>query len=176
MGRALGGGLSSDSRDVALSQVRVAIRVDRRITYVQPSAHGFTLTRLRYRYGTRSPATDLVFRAAPPITGGTGEPDEAGHLTSGVRRTAAESYFQARYAILHRRRERPDGQCRHWQHGGWAGPPDGRQLRGTARALAPTSGSVRLEQLIRTPVPDLRLRSGAPSRRARGAGKTGRAK
>ncbi len=177
LARALGGGLSSDARDTPLTQVRVALHVDRSVSYSQPSAHGFTLTRLRYRYSTASPATDLVFRAAPAVVGGNGTPDERGRMTQGVRRTGTQSLFQARYAILHRRRERPAGRCRHWIHGGWGGPPDGRRLTGTARALAPSGAPMRLEQVIRTPVPDLRLPSAtAPRRRGRAAGKTGREK
>ncbi len=176
MARALGGGLSSDARGLPLSRVRVAIRVEHRVTYAQPSAHGFTLTRLRYRYGTDSPATDLVLRAAPPLSGGNGMPDARGRLEPdgrglGARGLRVESAFQARFAILHRRRARPTGRCRHWEHGGWGGPPDGARRTSTARALDP-GGAIDLESLLRTPLPSLGLRA----RPTRGASKSARAK
>ncbi|MBX3270519.1 MAG: DUF2330 domain-containing protein [Sandaracinaceae bacterium] len=159
--RALRVGASSDAAAEPASRVRLNLHVARTVSYAQPSAHGFTLTRLRYRYGTSSPATDLVFRAAPPIAGGDGAPDERGRLDPSVRRTNVNG-FQARYAILHRRLAPPEGRCRSWGHGGWGEPPSGAPRTGTARALAPSGAPVRLEHLLRSPVPSLGLRPGRP--------------
>ncbi|HJL19431.1 MAG TPA: DUF2330 domain-containing protein [Sandaracinaceae bacterium LLY-WYZ-13_1] len=141
-----------------LSRVRFRMRVNRRVRSVQTSARGFTVTRLRYRYGERSPATDLVFRRAPAVRGGVGTPDRRGRLPQGVR-AAPSSTFQARYAILHRRPQRIRG-CRDVLRGSWGGPPDGaRPDPASARALdAMGSRRVRLERLIRTPVPELGIR------------------
>ncbi|MCB9598283.1 MAG: DUF2330 domain-containing protein [Sandaracinaceae bacterium] len=173
--QALGGGVPSDSRDRPRTQVRVAIHVDQTVTYVQTSSTGFTLTRLRYRYGRDAPATDLVFRAAPPVSGGTGMPNGRARMSPAVNQVTGTNTFQARYAILHRRRTRPTTPCRNWMSGGWGGPPDGRSRTSAARALSP-GRPVRIEHLIRTPIPSLDLRPRSATAPARGAGKTGRDK
>jgi hypothetical protein len=107
-------------------------------------------------------------------------PDARGRLEPGgrglgARGFRAQSAFQARFAILHRRRAPPPARCRHWEHGGWGGPPEGVPRTGTARALDP-GGTIDLESMLRTSVPSLGLRPRPIARRPRGASKSARAK
>jgi hypothetical protein len=84
-------------------------------------AWGFTLTRLHYRYTRETLGEDLVFRAAPGVTGGRGVPDADGNLEQGVQ-PSADNNFQGRYAMLH-----PwtgPVTCNAPQRGQWGGPPD----------------------------------------------------
>jgi hypothetical protein len=60
----------------------------------------FVVTRLHLRYGKDTLGDDLVFRAAPPITGGRGMPGSLAELDRRVQVTGTNS-FQARYAVLH---------------------------------------------------------------------------
>jgi hypothetical protein len=164
----LGGAPPRAARSAPVSDFRVAMSIQRTVTWAQSSAHGFTVTRLRYRYGASSPATDLVFRRARPITGGIGEPDERGRLPEGSA-NASVNTFQPRYAILHRRRSHSIEGCRNVMRGGWGGPPPGRrQTSSSARALdgvVRRAVPVRLEDLVRTPVPFIGLtpRTARPS-------------
>ena len=127
--------------------------------------HGFVLTRLHYRYGKDGLDEDLVFRAAGPIVGGRGMPDQQGQL--GERRAQASSYnnFQGRYVILH-----PwEGAiaCDNPQRGMWGGPPDGPEPRPLAagntalQGTAPKVLTNQLPSLIRTDIPELELEAGA---------------
>ncbi|MFO0756609.1 MAG: DUF2330 domain-containing protein [Byssovorax sp.] len=61
---------------------------------------GFVLSRLHARYGKDNAGADLVFRAAPPISGGRESRDEAGALEQGAHPDGVNN-FQARYAIRH---------------------------------------------------------------------------
>jgi hypothetical protein len=81
---------------------------------------GFVLTRLHYRYGKDELGEDLIFRAAPPIAGGRGTPDQWGRLLSGTQ-PSGRNQFQGRYAILHEW----EGEitCDNPQRGRWGGPP-----------------------------------------------------
>ena len=153
-----------------ISDFRVAMSISRTVTWAQPSARGFTVTRLRYRYGASSPATDLVFRQAPPIAGGIGEPDERGRLPEASSRASIDT-FQARYAILHRRRSHSIEGCQNVMRGGWGGPPGGRrETASSARALDGVTrrrAAVRLEDVVRTPVPSIGLSPRTAQPRAR---------
>jgi len=60
----------------------------------------FVLTRLHARYTKDTLGEDLVFRAAPPITGGREVRDESGALEQGARAGGVNN-FQARYAMRH---------------------------------------------------------------------------
>ncbi len=84
------------------------------------SVGAWTLTRLHYRYGTDGLKEDLVFRAAPGVSGGGGVPGPDGTLDTNLR-LGATNRFQGRYVILH-----PfDGPqtCDAPIRGQWGGPP-----------------------------------------------------
>ena len=125
--------------------------------------YGFVLTRLHYRYTADDLGEDLVFRAAPPVTGGRGVPAPDGSM---VQTPSSDSYnqFQGRYAILHRW----EGQvsCQSPQRGRWGGPPGGAEppalaAGNTALTSGIPSGSDRGAGMIAVDVPALELRAGA---------------
>ncbi len=128
-------------------------------------ASGFVLTRLHYRYEKDGLGEDLVFRAAGPIVGGRGMPDQNGELAE--RRAQAASYnnFQGRYVILHRW-EGPVA-CENPLRGTWGGPPDGSSPRPFAAGNTALQGvsnktfTNQLPGLIRTDIPELDLEAGA---------------
>ncbi|MFW2387831.1 MAG: DUF2330 domain-containing protein [Polyangiales bacterium] len=126
---------------------------------------GFVLTRLHYRYDKKGLDEDLVFRAAGPIVGGRGMPDQTGQL--GERRAQASSInnFQGRYVILH-----PwEGaiSCENPVRGTWGGPPGGPEPRPFAAGNTALKGagtktlSNQLPGLIETDIPELDLKAGA---------------
>jgi len=124
---------------------------------------GFVLTRLHYRYGKDGLDEDLVFRAAGPIIGGRGMPDQSGEL--GERKAQASSYnnFQGRYVILH-----PwEGElsCENPTRGRWGGPPGGPTPKPVAAGNAVLGGQQKtltstLPALIETDIPELDLEAG----------------
>jgi len=132
-------------------KVKTGLTLSQTIRRYLPSAQGFTVTRLRARYGREAP-DDLVFRLAPPIAGGLGEPDDDGHFDTAVRESAVNT-FQARYAILHRWE---GDRCEDWISGGWGGPngDDDTTVQG-APGLVPPRRSVSLRRLLRGPLPRL---------------------
>jgi hypothetical protein len=126
---------------------------------------GFVLTRLHYRYDKDGLDEDLVFRAAGPIVGGRGMPDQQGQL--GERRAQASSInnFQGRYVILH-----PwEGaiSCENPVRGTWGGPPGGPEPRPFAAGNTALKGGAdktltnQLPGLIKTDIPELDLEAGA---------------
>ena len=83
----------------------------------------YVLTRLHYRYGKDGLDEDLVFKAAPPIVGGRGMPDEKGELAEQRSTPSGVNNFQGRYVILH-----PwtgELACESPRRGMWGGPPGG---------------------------------------------------
>lgn len=86
------------------------------------------LTRLHLRYGPDDLGEDLVFQAAPPISGGLERSDPSGQGTLRGAHRAGVNRFQARYAIRHP----------------WTGPiacPEPRRNRwGSAPGGAPPPG------------------------------------
>jgi hypothetical protein len=81
---------------------------------------GFVLTRLHARYEKDALGADLVFRAAPPITGGREIYDAKGVLERGIGYGPTNN-FQARYAVRH-----PWGGaivCAEPHRGKWGGKP-----------------------------------------------------
>jgi hypothetical protein len=126
--------------------------------------YGFVLTRLHYRYDKDGLDEDLVFRAAGPIVGGRGMPDQKGEL--GERRAQASSVnnFQGRYVILHRW----EGKlaCENPQRGTWGGPPGGPTPRPFAAGNTALQGTTtktltgQLPALIQTDIPELDLEAG----------------
>jgi hypothetical protein len=91
----------------------------------------YTLTRLHYRYTRQSLGDDLVFKVAPPISGGRGIPDRQGELAMEVASSPVNT-FQGRYAILHAWREPID--CEAPLRGYWGGPPTAPSTRSVQTA------------------------------------------
>ncbi len=122
------------------------------VTEVPPGfASNFTITRLHVRYTKEALGEDIVFRAAPPIVGGTGIPNPDGQMTRGAHQ-AGYNNFQGRYVILH-----PwtgPIQCEQPQRGMWGGPI--QQVAGdttkvaTNLAFAPRGG-VQLASFLAEP-------------------------
>jgi hypothetical protein len=86
--------------------------------------YGFVLTRLHYRYSAASLGEDLVFRAAGPVVGGRGMPNQEGELGEREATPDQINNFQGRYVILHKW-EGPMA-CASPQRGLWGGPPNGQ--------------------------------------------------
>lgn len=126
---------------------------------------GFVLTRLHYRYDKDGLGEDLVFRAAGPIVGGRGMPDQDGQLAE--RRAQASSYnnFQGRYVILNR--WKGEIACDNPVRGQWGGPPGKPTPRPFAAGNTALEGvsnktlTSRLPALIRTDIPELDLEAGS---------------
>ncbi|MCC7538206.1 MAG: DUF2330 domain-containing protein [Deltaproteobacteria bacterium] len=120
----------------------------------------FVLTRLHYRYTRDSLGEDLVFREAGAIVGGREIEGREGRLER-VARPAEVNNFQARYVIRHW--WQGPIRCANPRRGVWGGPPGGGSPRPTAaRDLAFVPRNVRLDEVVRRRVPEIRL---APRRR-----------
>ena len=78
------------------------------------------LTRLHARYDSNALGEDLVFRAAPGISGGNGVPDENGQMQRGAQPSGNWSSFQGRYVMLHPWEGKIE--CEKPQRGNWGGP------------------------------------------------------
>ena len=99
---------------------------------------GFVLTRLHHRYGAEGLDEDLVFRAAEPVAGGQGTPNQQGEFTQQGANPTSSNTFQGRYAILHR--WEGEVKCESPIRGMWGGPPQGgdRTLSATSRVSSPS--------------------------------------
>jgi hypothetical protein len=123
-------------------------------------AGGYVLTRLHARYTKDTLGEDLVFRAAPPLVGGRGTPDQHGELVEKGSAPGARNNFQGRYAILH-----PwEGKvaCQDPERGRWGGPPSGQARPGTKAAMdlaGAKRGGAKLDKLVRQDVPALKLKT-----------------
>ncbi len=123
----------------------------------------WTLTRLHHRYDRDGLDEDLVFRAAPPVVGGRGEPSRGGHMDREVQPSSVNN-FQGRYAVLHWW-PRPI-TCESPRRGIWGGPPNGAEPSGVTPALdlaTQPRRNVNIDRYLRRPIPEL-------SRRRRGGG------
>jgi MYXO-CTERM domain-containing protein len=127
--------------------------------------YGFVLTRLHYRYGADDLGEDIVFRAASPIVGGRGMPDQEGNLEQGTQPGSINN-FQGRYVILHPW-EGPLA-CESPMRGQWGGPPDGRQPQPMAAAsqLTRTSDAApsqaNLGIMVAQDIPEIGVTQGVP--------------
>jgi hypothetical protein len=128
--------------------------------------YGFVLTRLHYRYEKEGLGEDLVFRAAGPIVGGRGMPDQSGQLSERRAQASSVNNFQGRYVILHRWESAV--ACDNPQRGVWGGPPDGGPTprpfaAGNTAFEGTTTKSLtdQLPALIETDIPELDLYPGA---------------
>lgn len=134
----------------------------------------FVVTRLRVRYGRDDSGEDLVFRAAPPVTGGREVRSAEGSLEQVVT-AASRNEFQGRYVIRHS--WRGDVSCDRPIRGRWlrGRPPasDGADGSGSPHiivapahppAVRGASAGVNLEPLLVSPVPELGLAGGNVAR------------
>jgi hypothetical protein len=122
-------------------------------------AYGFVITRLHARYAKGGISEDLVFRAAPPISGGREERNEQGLLEERSQ-PASLNNFQGRYAVRH-----PwtgDIYCQDPIRGRWGGPHGDTiatgPLAATDTAFAPR-GKVELASMVLQDVPEVGLES-----------------
>ncbi len=121
--------------------------------------YGFVVTRLHARYRKDVLGEDLVFRAAPPISGGREVMSEGGKLEHGSRPDGVNN-FQGRYAIRH-----PwtgPIACQEPHRGVWGGPPQGvtapaGPTAALGLAFAPR-GQVKLPEVVRQDVPELGIK------------------
>jgi hypothetical protein len=126
--------------------------------------YGFVLTRLHYRYDKDGLDEDLVFRAAGPIVGGRGMPDQKGELAERRAQASSVNNFQGRYVILHRWEGKV--ACENPQRGTWGGPPGGPTPRPFAAGNTALQGTTtktltgQLPALIQTDIPELDLEAG----------------
>jgi hypothetical protein len=134
---------------------------------------GWVITRMHARYNKDTLGQDIVFKAAPAISGGREVRGAGGQLEHGSQRAGANN-FQGRYAIRHAWTGAV--ACQSPTRGIWGGPPG--QGRGstppppapaTKLAYAPR-GTVQLATIIRSDVPELDLKAAnAPVASASGA-------
>jgi MYXO-CTERM domain-containing protein len=125
------------------------------------SYYSLVLTRLHARYGKDGAPNDLVFKAAPPITGGREQRDGQGRLEE-VARAAGVNNFQGRYAIRHA--WTGPIKCSNPIRGRWGGPPAGEQMAtqpATNLAFAPRGG-VQLASLVAQDVPEIAVKATDP--------------
>lgn len=115
---------------------------------------GYVITRLHARYSKESLGEDLVFKAAPPITGGR-EVRKDDDLEHGAA-AASVNNFQGRYAIRH-----PWGgpiACKSPIRNRWGGPPAGAHESSKPQAasdLAFVARDAKLPRFVRSPIPEL---------------------
>jgi MYXO-CTERM domain-containing protein len=128
-----------------------------------PGMFNFVLTRLHARYAKGAISEDLVFKAAPPISGGRevyvssllgkllGKPS----LEKGAQ-PASMNNFQGRYAVRHQ--WTGPIACASPVRGVWGGPPGNQQIAApvpaTDLAFVPR-GKVQLARMVRRDVPEI---------------------
>jgi MYXO-CTERM domain-containing protein len=119
---------------------------------------GWTITRLHARYSKDALGQDIVFKAAPPITGGREVRGPDGALEHGAS-PASMNNFQGRYAIRHP--WKGPIACANPRRGVWGGPPSGvpgSTMPRAAQDLAFVArGGVSLPSFLRSDVPELGL-------------------
>jgi hypothetical protein len=167
----LGGDVIVPDEEDPYSDIPGVVPQRRRRPSFQP--YGFVLTRLHYRYDKDGLDEDLVFRAAGPIVGGRGMPDQTGEL--GERRAQASSFnnFQGRYVMLHP--WEGEAACENPQRGMWGGPSGGRApaafVAGNTALEGATTKTLsgQLPALIQTDIPELDLEAGTVDLAPKGA-------
>jgi hypothetical protein len=113
-------------------------------------ASGFVLTRLHTRYSKTSLSDDLVFRAAPPISGGRevrSGPEGALEQSS---KPDSINNFQARYAI--RYPWTGPVACKEPRRGVWGGPPASAPVEQRERGKGLPQAAADLGYLKRQPI------------------------
>jgi MYXO-CTERM domain-containing protein len=123
---------------------------------------GWVLTRLHARYGKDTLGADLVFKSAPPISGGREVRGQDG-LEHGAQ-PAPFNNFQGRYAVRHP--WKGPIACANPVRGIWGGPPPGETGSTQAKAardlaFAPRQ-NVQLASFLKSEVPELDMTKKAP--------------
>lgn len=124
------------------------------LSYQLPSE--FVLTRLHARYGRDSLGEDMVFQAAPAITGGREVWDQQQRVEQGAHASQGANNFQARYTIRHPWTGPVD--CPDPQRGQWGNPPAGVQGQITpsvATGLAFVARDANLTNFIVDDIPEI---------------------
>ena len=149
------------------------VTVDQDLTFATgPSSSqptGVVLTRLHLRYTREALGEDLVFKEAPPITGGREVPGPGGGLEQGAILAdgaglgVATNNFQARYAIRHA--WTGPVACDNPVRGVWGGPPAGTEAPATqaARDLAFVQRGAGLATFLVAGVPTVSAPTTAPA-------------
>jgi hypothetical protein len=131
----------------------------------------FTITRLHARYTKESLGEDLVFKAAPGITGGREMRVADGNLEHGATPSSFNN-FQGRYAIRHE--WKGPIACANPRRGIWGGPP-GMSPWGTGAPPGPSQtkaardtafaprGKLQLASFVRGDLSDLDVKGAAPA-------------
>ncbi len=134
---------------------------------VTGGSNKWVLTRLHGRYSPDDPGEDLVFRQAPPLAGGRGQPGRDGSFASQGSAPAKVNNFQARYAILNPyakrrvrcKRDPPD-------FGLWGPAPRSKRKMVSAKGTAlARRGRLKLSRAVREDVASLGLKTRKPHRR-----------
>ena len=123
---------------------------------------GWVLTRLHARYKKDTLGADLVFKAAPPISGGREVRGQDG-LEHGAQPSGFNN-FQGRYAVRHP--WKGPITCANPVRGVWGGPPQGEQYQQpkAARDLAfAPRGGIQLASFLKQDVPELDFSLKAPA-------------
>ncbi len=119
----------------------------------------WVLTRLHTRYTKDNLGEDLVFKAAPPIVGGRGTPDNQGELAERGSQPGPVNNFQGRYIILNL--WEGDINCMDPKRGVWGGPPKGGNKTHAAKNMGDVDRKegVKLASLVREDVPSLDIKA-----------------
>jgi hypothetical protein len=166
-----GSDASAGSKPSVVARASAARLGSRRPFYGAPPS--WVLTRLHARYSPETLSEDLIFREAPPVTGGRANwngtnGDEGAQVATGTgTASGAANNFQGRYIIRHYWKE--PVACKDPRYDQWGGPPGdpfGKSAPTAAKGLATAPrGKVVLANEVRSPVPLLGIPGKAPPRR-----------
>jgi hypothetical protein len=120
----------------------------------------FILTRLHARYSKEALGQDLVFKVAPPISGGREVRGPDGSLEHGATPAAIDN-FQGRYAIRHA--WTGPVTCKEPRRGIWGGPPPGQAGDTSPKPATKTAfvarDKVKVEQIVMKDIPELGVKA-----------------
>lgn len=152
-----------DARDIASLGADVLATGERRArgrATRERAGSGWVVTRLHTRYAKDALGPDIVFKAAPPITGGREIVGANGELEHGSTSSPTNS-FQGRYVVRHS--WTGPMACNEPRRGVWGGPPAGatpasREVAAATRIAFAARGAP-LAQLVLRDVPELDLKA-----------------
>jgi len=134
------------------------------LTAVPGNMRNFVLTRLHARYGKGSIKDDLIFKQVGPIVGGREHLVSKGKIEYGSRQ-GSRNNFQGRYIIRHK--WQGPIKCAKPVRNVWGGPPSSVKrssapVAAMDLAFAPR-GQVILAKLVKQNIPELSIKSAAPT-------------